>query len=135
LVFQDIGARHRFRNVAHCARPLSTFSVAVGGSSLTGRLAGVKVIDIIFEAPTNTAVSARPRQQSRQLFSRGLDPATITKESAEREVGKRCELAFGYAGGLGAWRAFEKHGTDTRYSDDQVEGFKQECEKSSCRNR
>jgi DNA polymerase len=54
----------------------------------------------------------------------GRDPKTITKDSPEREVGKRCELAFGYAGGLGAWRKFEKFGTATGFSDSQVENFK-----------
>jgi DNA polymerase len=56
----------------------------------------------------------------------GRDPQTVTKESPEREVGKRCELAFGYAGGLGAWRAFEKYGEAISYSDAQVERFKTE---------
>jgi DNA polymerase len=54
----------------------------------------------------------------------GRDPKTITKESPEREIGKRCELAFGYAGGLGAWRKFEKFRTATGFSDPQVENFK-----------
>ncbi len=54
----------------------------------------------------------------------GKDPATITKDMPEREVGKRCELAFGYAGGLGAWRNFEKYGEDTKFTDAQVEKFK-----------
>jgi DNA polymerase bacteriophage-type len=56
----------------------------------------------------------------------GRDPKTITKKDPEREVGKRCELAFGYAGGLGAWRNFEKHGTGAPFTDAQVETFKTE---------
>jgi DNA polymerase bacteriophage-type len=54
----------------------------------------------------------------------GRDPTTITKDMPEREVGKRCELAFSYAGGLGAWRNFEKYGTDVEFSDAEIERFK-----------
>ena len=38
---------------------------------------------------------------------------TYTKQSPERSVGKTCDLAFGYSGGLAAWRKFEPdHFTD-----------------------
>jgi DNA polymerase bacteriophage-type len=47
---------------------------------------------------------------------------TYTKESPERGVGKTCDLAFGYMGGLNAWRKFEPG----RFSDEEVEKFKQE---------
>jgi len=39
----------------------------------------------------------------------------------ERQVGKVCELAFGYQGGVGAWRNFDRSDS---YSDDEVEEFK-----------
>ena len=50
----------------------------------------------------------------------------FTKKSPEREVGKRCELAFGYQGGTGAWRKFETYATKeyVRFSDEQVEVIK-----------
>ena len=32
---------------------------------------------------------------------------SFDKNSPERNVGKTCDLAFGYAGGLDAWRKFE----------------------------
>jgi DNA polymerase bacteriophage-type len=47
---------------------------------------------------------------------------SFTKESKERGVGKTCDLAFGFQGGLRAWRKFEPG----RFSDDEVETFKTE---------
>jgi DNA polymerase len=47
---------------------------------------------------------------------------TYTKQSPERTVGKTCDLAFGYMGGLNAWRKFEPG----RFTDAEVETFKKE---------
>jgi DNA polymerase bacteriophage-type len=47
---------------------------------------------------------------------------TFNAESPERKVGKTCDLAFGFQGGLIAWRKFEPD----RFSDAEVERFKQE---------
>jgi DNA polymerase len=47
---------------------------------------------------------------------------TYTKQSPERSVGKTCDLAFGYMGGLNAWRKFEPE----RFTDAEVETFKTE---------
>jgi DNA polymerase len=47
-------------------------------------------------------------------------PGSFTKDSPERGVGKICDLAFGYQGGLAAWRNFEPD----RFSDAEVETFK-----------
>jgi DNA polymerase len=43
-------------------------------------------------------------------------------KSPERKVGKTCDVAFGYQGGVGAWRKFEPG----LYSDQEVEQFKLE---------
>ena len=43
-------------------------------------------------------------------------------KSPERKVGKTCDLAFGYQGGLNAWRKFEPE----RFTDAEVEQFKQD---------
>jgi DNA polymerase len=50
----------------------------------------------------------------------GKPPGTFTKDSPERGVGKVCDLAFGYQGGLNAWRNFEPD----KFSDAEVERFK-----------
>ena len=47
---------------------------------------------------------------------------SFDKSSPERGVGKTCDLAFGYMGGLGAWRKFEPD----RFTDAEVEQFKKE---------
>jgi DNA polymerase bacteriophage-type len=45
---------------------------------------------------------------------------SFDKSSPERNIGKTCDLAFGYAGGLGAWRKFQPE----QFSDPEVEIFK-----------
>jgi DNA polymerase bacteriophage-type len=47
---------------------------------------------------------------------------SYTKDSAERSVGKTADLAFGYMGGLNAWRKFEPD----RFTDAEVLQFKRE---------
>jgi DNA polymerase len=47
---------------------------------------------------------------------------SFNAESPERKVGKTCDLAFGYQGGLNAWRIFEPD----RFTDEEVEKFKTE---------
>jgi DNA polymerase len=47
---------------------------------------------------------------------------TVTKaDEAGRAIGKVCDLAFGYGGGIGAWRNFDK---SDAYTDADVEQFK-----------
>jgi DNA polymerase len=47
---------------------------------------------------------------------------SFDKSSPERSIGKTCDLGFGYAGGLGAWRKFQPD----QFSDQEVEKFKNE---------
>ncbi len=53
--------------------------------------------------------------------SRILQRVVTSEDEIGRGVGKTCDLAFGYGGGLGAWRRFDSSDT---YSDAQVETFK-----------
>lgn len=54
----------------------------------------------------------------------GLDPSTIKKSDPRRQVGKVEELAFGYQGGVGAWRTMEKAYRPPPMTDDQVDDIK-----------
>jgi hypothetical protein len=45
------------------------------------------------------------------------------KDAAGRAIGKICDLAFGYGGGLGAWRKFDR---SNNHSDADVQHFKSE---------
>jgi DNA polymerase bacteriophage-type len=47
---------------------------------------------------------------------------SYTKDSPERNVGKTCDLAFGYMGAINAWRKFEPE----RFTDDEVKTFNAE---------
>jgi hypothetical protein len=52
-----------------------------------------------------------------RILRREVTPA----DEAGRQIGKTCDLAFGFGGGLSAWRRFDSSDT---YTDKQVENFK-----------
>jgi hypothetical protein len=53
--------------------------------------------------------------------SRVLKREVTADDEAGRAIGKLCDLAFGFGGGLGAWRRFDRSNT---YTDTDVENFK-----------
>jgi Toprim domain/CHC2 zinc finger/DNA polymerase family A len=55
--------------------------------------------------------------------SKVLNRPVTPEDTTGRALGKVCDLAFGYGGGLGAWRKFDN--TDT-YTDANVENFKRD---------
>src|SRR5215472_11048322 len=55
-----------------------------------------------------------------QIFR--VPSGSYTKDSPERDVGKTCDLAFGYMGGINAWRKFEPD----KFSDNEVKQFNAE---------
>jgi DNA polymerase len=52
------------------------------------------------------------------IFQRPINKKDNPKEDG---VGKVCELAFGYQGGVGAWRGFDHSDT---YTDEEINGYK-----------
>jgi Toprim domain/DNA polymerase family A/CHC2 zinc finger len=57
------------------------------------------------------------------LASQALKRAVTPNDDEGRQLGKTYDLAFGFGGGLGAWRKFDPSDT---YTDAEVESFKQE---------
>ena len=55
--------------------------------------------------------------------SRILKRVVTPEDETGRTIGKTCDLAYGFGGGLGAWRRFDRSAT---YTDAQVESFKTE---------
>jgi CHC2 zinc finger/Toprim domain len=55
--------------------------------------------------------------------SRILKRTVTPEDKAGRKIGKTCDLAFGFGGGLGAYRRFD---VSDRYTDGEVETFKRE---------
>jgi DNA polymerase family A/Toprim domain/CHC2 zinc finger len=55
------------------------------------------------------------------LASRSLKREVTPEDEAGRNFGKTNDLAFGYGGGVGAWRKFDPSDT---YTDEQVDEFK-----------
>ena len=50
----------------------------------------------------------------------GVPSGTYTKGSPERDIGKTCDLAFGYMGSVGAWRKFQPD----KFTDEEVQKLK-----------
>ena len=59
--------------------------------------------------------------------ARILKRSVAADDEVGRQLGKTCELAFGFGGGLGAWRRFDDSDT---HADRDVEGFKDQWRRS-----
>ena len=55
------------------------------------------------------------------MASQALKRTVTPEDESGRSFGKTCDLAFGFGGGVGAWRKFDPSGT---YSDSEIEHFK-----------
>jgi DNA polymerase bacteriophage-type len=55
-------------------------------------------------------------------------PVSKKKNKTERSAGKICELAFGYQGGIGAWRKFDK---SDKWTDEEIDEYKVKWRKSN----
>jgi DNA polymerase len=54
----------------------------------------------------------------------GVDPSEISKDDPRRQIGKTMELAFGFQGGVGAWRTMEKTYRPPPMRDEEVDATK-----------
>jgi DNA polymerase len=115
--------------IGECSRP--TINAADGNELIGGDLSSI-------ESRTTAWVAGEEwKLDSYRKFDATKDPhlepycitackicrvpdGTFDKNSPERKIGKTCDLAFGYSGGLGAWRNFEPD----QFSDAEVEKFK-----------
>lgn len=96
---------------------------------------GKKLVSGDLSAIEAVGLAGLAGQESKlDVFRKRLDPYCTTASlifgyevtskkthPKERQVGKVGELAFGYGGGVNAWRNFDR--TDT-YSDEEINGFK-----------
>jgi DNA polymerase bacteriophage-type len=71
--------------------------------------------------------SQDPDDEPYRLLAASLYGIPIRKVADERKTAKICQLAFQYAGGLGAFRKFEP----TRFSDDEVKEFQRKWRASN----
>lgn len=103
----------------------SMFTAGPGKKLVSGDLSAIEAVGLAGIAGEESKLD---------VFRRRLDPYCTTASlifgyevlskkthPKERQVGKVGELAFGYGGGVGAWRNFDR--TET-YTDDDVNGFK-----------
>jgi DNA polymerase len=108
-----------------CAAPGHTLIGADFGSIESRVLAWVADENWKLDSYRRFDATRDPRDEpycetARRIF--GKPCGTYTKDSPERRVGKTCDLAFGYQGGLNAWRKFEPD----KFTDSEVETFKAE---------
>lgn len=96
---------------------------------------GQNLCSVDLSSIESVGIAAIAGEESKlDLFRRGDDPYSVfasaalgrpisklTDPVARQEVGKVGELAFGFGGGVGAWRNFDD---SDRFDDDEVNGFK-----------
>lgn len=112
--------------------PMQSLSNALRGMFISGPGNDLQVSDYKAIEGVGTAYVAG-EEWKLEAFRRGEDiycttahqifghPVSKKDNPKERQIGKICELAFGYQGAVGAWRNFDK--TDN-YTDDEVQEFK-----------
>lgn len=114
----------------HVAKSTRHFIKAEKGSRLiAGDWVSIEAVVLACLAGEDWKIEAFRRGE--KIYERTADmvfnlaPGTVTKAThpEERQVGKTCELAFGYQGAVGAWRKFDD---SDRYTDEEVDNFKKQ---------
>jgi DNA polymerase bacteriophage-type len=108
-----------------CAAPGQTLIGADFGSIESRVLAWIAGEDWKLDSYRRFDATQDPRDEPYCITACKISrkpPGFYTKESPERSIGKTCDLAFGYQGGLNAWRKFEPE----KFTDDEVHQFKTE---------
>lgn len=114
--------------------PMEAVSMALRGYFVAADGATFAAGDFsAIEAVITAAVAGCERKLN--VFRDGKDPYCVFAEKvfghavakkthpAERTVGKMGELAFGFGGGVGAWRNFEPAGPSV-HTDDDIKGYR-----------
>lgn len=101
------------------------FMAATGKVLVAGDLASIESVGLAGLAGEETKLDVfRQGKDPYSVFATQALGRLITKQDNPRErqeVGKPGELAFGYGGGVGAWRNFDD---SDRFDDDEVNVFK-----------
>ena len=74
-------------------------------------VAGERGSSMLIEASTLHTIRATSLIAKQQARFSMCKPATTQRN--QRNVGKTCDLAFGYQGGIDAWRKFSRIGSQT----------------------
>lgn len=108
--------------VADALRPM--FMAAPGKLLCAADLSAIEAVGLAALAGQESKLDVFRRGEDPYcVFASGALGRTVTKKTdplARQEVGKVGELAFGYGGGVGAWRAFDD---SDRFTDDEVKVF------------
>ena len=108
--------------VADALRPM--FMAAPGKLLCAADLSAIEAVGLAALAGQESKLDVFRRGEDPYcVFASGALGRLVTKKTdpvARQEVGKVGELAFGYGGGVGAWRNFDD---SDRFTDDEVKGF------------
>ena len=108
--------------VADALRPMLV--AGPGHQLVAGDLSAIEAVGLACLAGEQRKIDVFRRGEDPYIFAaRNVFGAWVKDKKThpkERQVGKICELAFGYGGGVGAWRNFDNSDRD----DEEIEGYR-----------